>query len=78
MVRFSRSSKLLFLQTGSPKFHVQWTGIAEIFGGLGLTVGGVASLLHIPLPIGNLVSISGAALLLLTAVVTPGSLLQLN
>lgn len=64
---------------GSAKFHVRWTGVAEILGGLGLLVGGLLTYfdkadLFSPLTQAGLVSDSAAALFLLTCVVTPANL----
>ena len=66
---------------GSPEFHVQWTGIAEIAGGLGL-LAGVAIDAFAPvyysspnfLSQAGLESDSAAALFLLTLAVTPANI----
>ena len=59
------------LLPGSPSFHVNWTGVAEIVGGLG-----VASAL-LPGPAGHVpvwvTSGSAAGLFLLTVAVTPAN-----
>jgi len=65
---------------GSPKFHVQWTGIAEILGGLGLVIGGAYDAFmpvwgECPnvLTSAGIGSDAAAGLLLLTAAVTPAN-----
>lgn len=60
---------------GGSKFHVEWTGVAEILGGVGLFVG-LSSWL--PIPIGDdssalLVSSSAAALLGLSIAIYPAN-----
>jgi uncharacterized membrane protein len=66
---------------GSPEFHVKWTGVAEILGGLGLMIGGLYDAfapVYTDCP--NLITSAGilsdsaAALLLLTIVVTPANI----
>jgi len=66
---------------GSPAFHVQWTGVAEILGGLGLLIGGAYDAFEpawATCP--NIVTEAGigsdaaAGLLLLTAAVTPANI----
>lgn len=59
-----------------PEFHVIWTGIAEIIGGLWLTVGGLAAVLQYPLPseLGPIESDGALFLLLLTIAVTPANI----
>jgi uncharacterized membrane protein len=58
------------LPAGSDKFHVQWTGVAEILGGLGMCLGA--------LPFDFIPSwlspASAYGLFLLTAVVTPSNI----
>lgn len=58
------------LHAGSAKFHVEWTGVAEILGGLGLCLGA--------LPFSAIPSwlspASALGLFLLTAVVTPSNI----
>lgn len=66
---------------GSAEFHVKWTGVAEILGGVGLLIGG---LLDAFAPVYNtspnlltsagIGSDSAAALLLLTIAVTPANI----
>jgi len=66
---------------GSPQFHVQWTGIAEILGGVGLLIGGAYDAF---MPVfgecPNVITSAGigsdaaAGLLLLTAVVSPANI----
>jgi uncharacterized membrane protein len=66
---------------GSPSFHVQWTGIAEILGGVGLIIGGLydafmpvfGTMPNVITPAG-IESEAAAGLLLLTAVVTPANI----
>jgi len=66
---------------GSPKFHVQWTGAAEILGGVGLLIGGAFDAFapvwgNCP----NVITSAGigsdaaAGLLLLTLVVSPANI----
>ncbi|KAG7342414.1 hypothetical protein IV203_007507 [Nitzschia inconspicua] len=66
---------------GSPDFHVAWTGVAELLGGLGLLVGGLIDWLepvYVSSP--NIVTTAGlesdcaAALYLLTWAVTPANI----
>ena len=66
---------------GSKEFHVKWTGVAEILGGVGLLVGGAFDAfapVYYSCP--NIVTNAGigsdaaAGLLLLTAVVTPANI----
>ncbi len=63
---------------GSRKFHVAWTGVAELAGGLGLLVGGLSTMfgpsLLAPLTSAGLESDSAAALFLLTLAVTPANI----
>lgn len=66
---------------GSAAFHVQWTGVAEILGGVGLLIGGAYDVF---MPVWgecpNVITSAGigsdaaAGLLLLTAVVTPANI----
>lgn len=66
---------------GSPQFHVQWTGVAELLGGLGLLIGGAYDAFapvytqfpNVLTPAG-IGSDSAAALMLLTLVVTPANI----
>lgn len=66
---------------GSPQFHVRWTGVAELLGGLGLLIGGAFDAFapvytqfpNVLTPAG-IGSDSAAALLLLTLVVTPANI----
>jgi uncharacterized membrane protein len=57
---------------GSPSFHVNWTGVAEIAGGLGLVLGSLPFGLT-PDSLAWLSPASAAALFLLTVVVTPAN-----
>lgn len=61
---------------GSKRFHVLWTGVAEIVGGLLLFLGGAANLLGMNVPLlGPQVASNGALLLLaLTILVTPANI----
>jgi uncharacterized membrane protein len=65
---------------GSKKFHVIWTGIAEIIFGLWLTLGGAAELFGFTLPasLGPVTSDASLALLLLTILVTPANIYMLT
>jgi len=66
---------------GTPEFHVKWTGVAEILGGLGLLIGGAYDAF---MPVfgecPNFITSAGigsdaaAGLLLLTAAVTPANI----
>ncbi|KAJ8901496.1 hypothetical protein NDN08_007341 [Rhodosorus marinus] len=57
---------------GSPNFHVIWSGIAEILGGLGVLLGGVP---YVPGWVGPW---SANALFALTVCVTPANLFSLT
>ena len=57
---------------GSPSFHVNWTGVAEIAGGLGLVLGSLPFGLT-PDSLAWLSPASAAGLFLLTVVVTPAN-----
>jgi len=66
---------------GSAKFHVQWTGVAEVLGGLGLVIGGLYdAFAPVYTEIPNVITKAGigsdaaAGLLLLTLVVTPANI----
>lgn len=66
---------------GSPEFHVKWTGIAEILGGVGLVIGGlIDAFAPVYFTSPNLLTDAGigsdsaAALLLLTIAVTPANI----
>lgn len=67
---------------GSAKFHVQWTGVAEILGGTGLLIGGIMdSFFPVYYASPNLLSSyaglesdSAALLFLLTIAVTPANI----
>lgn len=61
---------VLLRPAGSDKFHVQWTGVAEVLGGLGLCLGALP-LDFIP---SWLSPASAYGLCLLTAIVTPANL----
>lgn len=56
------------LRTGSPSFHVNWTGVAEILGGLGIA----SALLPIDTP-EWVVPASSWGIFLLTIAVTPAN-----
>lgn len=60
----------LWYLPGSDKFHVQWTGVAEVLGGLGLCLGA----LPFDFVPGWLSPASAYGLFLLTAVVTPSNI----
>jgi uncharacterized membrane protein len=55
---------------GTPSFHVYWTGVAEVLGGVGITLG-AAQLPFLP---DWLLPASAFGLFLLTAVVTPANM----
>ena len=55
---------------GSPSFHVNWTGVAEILGGLGC----VAGALELPGTPDWLLPASAFGLFLLTVVVSPSNM----
>ena len=66
---------------GSPDFHVKWTGVAELVGGIGLLAGGLIDWLapvYVSSP--NIITPAGlesdcaAALFLLTIAVTPSNI----
>ena len=65
---------------GSPEFHVAWTGLVELLGGVGLVASGARSVLgrneddDDSLPLRLVQPISAAALLLLTVAVTPANI----
>lgn len=66
---------------GSPTFHVQWTGVAEFLGGVGLLIGGAFDAFGpVWADCPNVITSAGigsdaaAGLLLLTAVVTPANI----
>lgn len=66
---------------GSPQFHVQWTGIAEILGGVGLLIGGAYDVfMPVWAECPNVITSAGigsdaaAGLLLLTVVVSPANI----
>lgn len=66
---------------GSPEFHVQWTGVAEILGGLGLLIGGAYDAFAAPYTqFPNVLTPAGigydsaAGLFLLTLAVTPANI----
>jgi uncharacterized membrane protein len=66
---------------GTPSFHVGWTGVAELLGGLGLWVGAYYEIFQpvfdqSPNVITNagILSDSAACLLLLTVAVTPANI----
>jgi uncharacterized membrane protein len=79
----SRGTWGLWYLPGSPQFHVQWTGVAEIFGGVGLLLGGAIDSPLFPVYFDSpnllssnagLLSDSAAALCLLTLAVTPANI----
>lgn len=55
---------------GSPSFHVNWTGVAEVAGGLGLVLGA----LHLDFLPAWLESAAAGGLCALTAVVSPSNM----
>mmetsp|Transcript_28170 Transcript_28170/g.28456 ORF Transcript_28170/g.28456 Transcript_28170/m.28456 type:complete len:253 (+) Transcript_28170:34-792(+) len=61
---------------GSPFFHVAWTGVVEILGGLGYTVGEASRIFNfmLPSPFENLSADSALVLLVLTVLVTPANI----
>ena len=63
---------------GSKRFHVAWTGVAELAGGLGLLGGGLSNIFGdstlAPLTSAGLESDAAAALFLLTLAVTPANI----
>lgn len=59
---------------GSAQFHVAWTGVCEILGGVGLVVGGLARELKPESGVAKLAPISAAALFALTLAVTPANI----
>ena len=61
---------------GSAQFHVAWTGIAEIIGGFGLSIGALSNYFGINLPCmgASLSSDSALVLFLLTIAVTPANI----
>lgn len=66
---------------GSKKFHVEWTGVAEMIGGLWLLIGGIADIFGLTLPaaLGPHVLADGALwLLVLTILVTPANIYMLT
>jgi uncharacterized membrane protein len=67
---YPATAACLLPPAGSDKFHVQWTGVAEVLGGLGLCLGALP-LDFIP---AWLSPASAYGLCLLTAIVTPANL----
>jgi len=65
---------------GSKKFHVDWTGCVEIFGGLSLIIGSISSILGYQLHwiFGSLLSDVSFALLLLTILITPANIYMIT
>lgn len=65
---------------GSPEFHVEWTGVAELLGGFWLLLGGIGNLGLFTLPsiLGNVMQDGATALLYLTIVVTPANIYMLT
>lgn len=65
---------------GSKSFHVAWTGVAELAGGLGLLAGGISSIVSssssslAPLTSAGLESDAAAGLFLLTLAITPANI----
>uniref|UniRef100_A0A7S2UUQ4 Uncharacterized protein n=1 Tax=Fibrocapsa japonica TaxID=94617 RepID=A0A7S2UUQ4_9STRA len=49
---------------GSPSFHVNWTGIVEIVGGLMLSIGGIANAFNVSLPTAMSLFLPDGALIL--------------
>jgi uncharacterized membrane protein len=79
----SRGTWGLWYLPGSPQFHVQWTGVAEILGGVGLLLGGAMDSPLFPVYFDSpnllssnagLLSDSAAALCLLTLAMTPANI----
>jgi len=64
----------LWALPGSPEFHVAWTGVAELLGGSGLVLGGLAAALAPGSPVARLAPLSAAALFALTLAVTPANI----
>lgn len=62
----------LWFLPGSNTFHVGWTGIVEIVGGLWLTLGGLANIFGETIPIQE--SDGAAILALITFLVTPANI----
>lgn len=55
---------------GTPSFHVYWTGVAEVLGGVGITLGAT----NLPFVPDWLLPASGFGLFLLVAAVTPSNM----
>lgn len=55
---------------GTPSFHVYWTGVAEVLGGVGITLGAT----NLPFVPNWLLPASGFGLFLLVAAVTPSNM----
>ena len=71
----------LWYLPGTPEFHVIWTGIAEIAGGVGLSLGAVTSAFGVDLPAltaGGLASDAALGLFILTIAVTPANIYMLT
>lgn len=65
---------------GSPEFHVEWTGYAELLGGIWLLVGGLSNLglFSLPVSLGPVMQDGARALLYLTIAVTPANIYMLT
>ena len=65
---------------GSPEFHVEWTGYAELLGGFWLLLGGLSNLglFNLPSVLGNVMQDGATALLYLTIIVTPANIYMLT
>jgi len=65
---------------GTPEFHVEWTGYAELLGGFWLVLGGLSNLglFSLPSVLGNVMQDGATALLYLTIIVTPANIYMLT
>ncbi|KAJ8599820.1 hypothetical protein CTAYLR_004026 [Chrysophaeum taylorii] len=59
---------------GSPEFHVRWTGAAEILGGAGLFIGGLAKEIAPDTAVAKLAPLASVALFALVLCVTPANI----
>lgn len=62
---------------GSKEFHVEWTGVAEVIGGLGLVIGGLNDVLRFASDV-NITAFASLWLLVLTILVTPANIFMLT